>query len=67
MSASYQIISALDLLHVKFLGNCKTSEADALVDVYAVDPRVVPGMRCLVDCSEVLSFRINAEERKNQM
>ncbi|WP_412565613.1 hypothetical protein [Thalassobius sp. MITS945101] len=67
MPASYQAISALNLLHVKFSGNCKTSETDALVDFYAVDPRVVAGMRCLVDCSEVLSFRINAEERKNQM
>lgn len=67
MAASYQVISALNLLHVKFAGECKTSETNALVDYYEFDPKVVPGMRCLVDCSEVLSFRINAENRKKQM
>lgn len=67
MSASYQVIPALDLLHVKFVGDCKTSETDTLVDFYVADPRVVPGMRCLVDCSEVSSFIINAENRKKQM
>lgn len=67
MSCSYKVIPEHKLLLVRYAGHHETWKTDQLIPFYENDPQVVPGLRCLIDCSQLESAKIDVEKRRTQM
>lgn len=67
MSATYHVYSDLNLLYVRYAGHFTTRQTEDLLPYYELDPEVVPGLRCLVDCQRLTSAKVDFQMRRVQM
>lgn len=67
MPASYQVYQDQQLLYVRYEGHHHTRQTDDLLPYYQLDPMVMTGMRCMIDCENLTSAKIDIDLRRQQM